>query len=375
MKLQRSLVAFLAVFAIAACAAPAPTATPTGTPVAAATQTKAAPTPTKAPTAPPTKRPLIKAGVAPSSTGLTFGPVWVAQSKGYFREEGLDIDVTITGAGTKSLAAAVGKSADVGLVAAPDVLSAVAQGQPVQTFGVISTRSPQELTMRKDVAASKGVTPKSSLEEKAKALKGLRLAASTPGSATDLDLRFLLTKYNIDPEREVEITYIALQNMLPALQQGAIDVMTKSPPDSTLAVKEGFGVILVSFLGGDVPEVNDNLYVMAVSHKDVIASRSEVVEAFTRALWRGEKLIQENRNDAIDVLHKETSADMDRDLFRQVFDAYYPTYPPSPAVTEKNFQATVGYRDKTSKEPLPSIKFEDFYTSKVVEAAKKQLGF
>ncbi|MBI2862904.1 MAG: ABC transporter substrate-binding protein, partial [Chloroflexi bacterium] len=95
------LLAISIVFAVG-CAVPAPTATPTTAPIAA-------PTPTKAPTATPTKRPAVKAEMAaPNVFELTRAPVQVAIQKGFFREEGLDIDLVATGSGANALAAALG---------------------------------------------------------------------------------------------------------------------------------------------------------------------------------------------------------------------------------------------------------------------------
>ncbi|MBI2861379.1 MAG: ABC transporter substrate-binding protein [Chloroflexi bacterium] len=360
---------------LAACAPPSPTATPTQPQGAAATPTKAAPTPTKAPTATPTKRPLVKATVAFPSVSLSYVSVWIPRGKGFFQEEGLDVDWVLIGSGTKVAAAVTGRSVDAGLTGATDIIPAIAQGQQAQTFAVVSIRQALHIVMRSEVAERKGVTRKSSLEDRVRALKGLKIAASSPGTSTDFIVRYVLTKYNIDPERDVEMAYVTSQGMFPALEQGVVGAASLAEPEASKAVTDGFGMVLISYLWGDVPETNDTLYQLAFSHRDTMQSKPEVLEAFVRAQWRGIRLVKENRDDARESVFREVFPEMDPALFRTAFDAVYESVPASPAVSDAAFRSTLDYRNKTTTEQPWQTKFEDFYTNSFVEAAKRQLGF
>ncbi|MBI2861672.1 MAG: ABC transporter substrate-binding protein [Chloroflexi bacterium] len=366
-------VSAFAFLALGCAAQPAATATPTRPPEAAPTAS-----PTKAPTPTPTKRPVVKVQVGIAAiAGASYFSVLAAAGKGYFEQEGLDIDWVALGSGAKSLAAVLGKSVPIGLAAAPEVIAAVAQGQPIKAFATQATGEHGDVTIRKDVAEKKGITERSSLADKANALKGLRIGATSPGSGTDYAIRYLLNKFNVDPERDVEITYVGAANLVPALRQGTIDVMSKTALDSAQAFSEGFGMVIVKYYAGDVPETNDNLYNMAISHKDAISAQAELLEAFTRGLWKGTKLTHEDKNGAREAVYKAFFTDMAPEVFRLAFDDTYLDggFPKSPTAEEKNFRATLDYRTKATKEPPPAVKFEDFYTPKIVEAAKKQLGY
>ncbi|MBI2862733.1 MAG: ABC transporter substrate-binding protein [Chloroflexi bacterium] len=353
---------------LAACAAPAPTATPTSPPAAA-------PTPTKAPTATPTKRPLVKTSIIFAGFFTSYMPAWVARGKGYFEDEGLDMDWVVQSGGAKALAAVVGQSAPLGMVAAPDIMSAVDQGQPVQSFVVLSIGQQVEMIMGKEVAEAKGITEKSPLTERVNALKGLKLAASSPGGGTDLGMRYLLNKYNIDPDRDVEVTYLAAAARNEALYRGAIDAMASTQPDTSKVILEGKAIMLVNLTAGELPELSDTVYVMGVAHRSLANAQSETLEGFTRAIWRGQKLIQQNRDDAREAARSSSFADMDPAVFRAAFDATFKGSPPSPAMDEKQFRATLDYRSKTVVGPPLAVTFDQFYTNRFVEAAKKQLGY
>ncbi|MBI2862176.1 MAG: ABC transporter substrate-binding protein [Chloroflexi bacterium] len=298
----------------------------------------------------------------------------MAKAKNYFVEEGLDIEWVVTGSGAKALAAAVGQSAHLTTAATPEVLSAIAQGQPVQTVGIVTVGESTGIVMRKEVADRKKIGPQTSLAERVNALKGLKISASSPGSGTDNALRYVLTKFNVDPDRDVEVTYMGLPASLQALEAGAVEAMVNSEVRFSQAVVAGFGIDLL-VLGRDLPETRQNAYGTITFPKNVLVSQPDIPEAFVRATWRGMRLLKENRLDAEEAFRKDSFPDLDPVVFNATFDASYWRFPDSPAVTREQFQAALEYRNRTSKEEPLRVTYEEFYTPKFVEAAKKQLGF
>ncbi|MBI2862003.1 MAG: ABC transporter substrate-binding protein [Chloroflexi bacterium] len=355
---------------VAGCAAPAPTATPTPPAAAAAT-----PTPTKAPTATPTKRPLTKATLTYSSPDVAVWLLtWVAQGKGYFREEGLEVDLVDAGSGTKILAAVLGGDSHFGTIATPDVIAAVAQDQPVQTFAVARLGHTIDIVMRKDVAAQKGITEKSPLMDRIKALKGLHIGASSPGAATDYTIRYALGLGGIDPERDVELTYLgtdAARNA--ALKAGSIDVLSTAITSAYMNVLDEVAIMLVAFSGTDIPEVTRTAGVIAVGRKDRMNSNPELFEAFARAYWRASMLVKDQKNEALEAARK-FFPEMDPALSNILFEAARPRVIEGPGLTKEAFEASLAFRNKTFAGPPVTITYDQFYTSKFVDAAKKQLG-
>src|SRR5690606_24167902 len=108
--------------------------------------------------------------------------IWVAQSKGYYQEEGIDAEITIAPGqqGTQGLLAGnldfmSGGATDIMLIAEKDeVMTAIATTQPVMQFHLI---------VRPDVLERIGVKPSDSLEKRLAGLKGLRLAVVSEGGA------------------------------------------------------------------------------------------------------------------------------------------------------------------------------------------------
>ncbi|MBI2861822.1 MAG: ABC transporter substrate-binding protein [Chloroflexi bacterium] len=354
----------LGLLILAGCAAPAPTATATKPPAAAITQV--------APTATPTKRPLVKAslGVAESLT-LNSLPTIVAERKGWFQEEGLDVERVGLGA-TRTLVAVVSRDIDAGQMVSQDIFPAIVQGQPVQVFANAYVGNDNYIVMRPDVIQQKKVGPATSVQERVNALKGLRIGASSAGGGTDRTIRFLLNTYGVDPDRDVEVTYVGSQaDRLAALQRGAVDAVGVTQPYAAQAIVEGFGVQLISF-GSDVPAAKNVAWSVLVSRKD---AQPDVPEALVRATWRALRFINERPEEARDVSYPSYQEGMSADLFKTIFGSLKDGFPPAPAMSEELYRDTLSFRNATEKGEGINLSYQDFYTPKFVDAAKKTLGY
>lgn len=243
----------LSLFLLVACAAPSPTATPTQPPVGALT-------PTKAPTATPTKRPLVKFTFGTSTESLSFAPLYLALAKGFFPEEGLDADWARISGSAKITAAVVAGDIQIGAQVFQGPLQAIDQGFPVQIVGGYNRGVSSQAVLRKDVADQLGITEKTPLKAKVQALKGLTLVSTSKGGDTDLVMRWLLRREGLDPERDVDMTYIAKDaDGVAAFKRGAVQAMSYAPPASTMVLDSGEAVMLINWRKGEVPELAERL--------------------------------------------------------------------------------------------------------------------
>ncbi|MBI2861208.1 MAG: ABC transporter substrate-binding protein, partial [Chloroflexi bacterium] len=262
-------------------------------------------------------------------------------------------------------------------VAAADVATATSQGQPVKAFARMNTGVIYLMVLDKDIADQRGITAKMTIEEKGRAIKGLILAGTSPGSGTDYAMRYVLRKAGLDPDRDVEITYVgSAAAMLPAFEQRVVNTMITSDPATVLGpVTKGTAIVLFDFIGGEVPGTKEVLGALAVAHRDELESRPELFEAFVRGLWRGMRFIGEQEAAAKELVSKAYFPEMDPTLYQMAWDLNRAAWSKEPTITEAQLKATLDYRNATAPPPPLDVKFGDFATNRFVEAAKKQLGF
>jgi NitT/TauT family transport system substrate-binding protein len=357
----------LATLGVVACAGPAPAAPTAQAPAKAAPA--AAPAAAASPAAPAAPPELKKISLVMPNSSFYMVPVLLAKEKGYFRDEGLDLDITMTGAGSKAVAAVVGSSADIGAMEFSDTLAAVAKKQPIQGFAAFCTEPTVSVVMKKSAADQRGLTDQSPLDDKLKALKGLKIAITAPGSGTDSSLRWALLKVGLDPDKDVEIVSSgSAQNELAAFAQGQVDALSQVSPWVELAVAKNDGFLVVSFPRGDVPEQKGRLSFALAALRDSMDKNPELYTSATRAVWRGLKFVAEQPDEAKKLAKETMFAEVDPPIYDLAWKINLPSYPRDPRFTEQHVQLNVDFKARVTGEKL-DIPFDQAVTNRFVDAA------
>ena len=172
--------------------------------------------------------------VAVSSDAITLLPVQLAQTLGYYRQQGLDVTLTEIRSLAKTLDALQDGSTDVALGTTAPIQMA-AEGRSIQGFLVIYSRINTVLIV--SPAAAAGI-------HRIADLKGHRVGVSNLGSGSQLFLNYLLTVQGLQP---TEVTAVAIGVGPPALDAieggavdaaivvgGAINVLLRAHPGLTI---------------------------------------------------------------------------------------------------------------------------------------------
>lgn len=353
--------------------AKAPAQVSPAAPSAASPAAKAA-SPVAAPAVRKATKNLGKIVISQPSSSLGFSPGLIADKLGYFKDEGLEAEIILAGSGSKAGAAVIGGSAQFGFTSLDDMVGAVEKGQDLKVFAVAGIGSTTGIVLRKSVAERLKISDKDPIEKKVQALKGLKLAISTPGSGTDQTLRFILRRYGVDPEKDLEIlTTGSVVNSLAAYVQGSADGASLSSPSTETAVIENDGLNLINTATGEVPELTDQINVGFWSTGDWITKNPEVATAATIALWRALDYMQQNPDPAAELVRKEAWDKTDPRVFKLAWESNQKATPKTPEVDLRRLKGNIDYIGVTSGQKM-TITPDQIGTNKIVEMAKKELG-
>ncbi|MEN5081100.1 ABC transporter substrate-binding protein [Bosea sp. TWI1241] len=116
---------------------------------------------------------------------LYYLPLTVAERKGFFKEEGLNVTINDFGGGAKSLQALVGGSVDVVTGAYEHTIRMQAKGQDIRAVVELGRFPGIVLAVRKDLADK---------VKSAADFKGLKIGVTAPGSSTALTAQYAMIK-------------------------------------------------------------------------------------------------------------------------------------------------------------------------------------
>ncbi|MBO9643396.1 ABC transporter substrate-binding protein [Pseudacidovorax intermedius] len=157
-------------------------------------------------------------------------PLTLSEQLGYFRAEGLDVEVVDHAAGARALQALLSGSADICSGAFEHTLNLQAGGQFFPCF-VLQGRAPQVAmgTSTKGFAAYQAVPD----------LRGRRVGVSAVGSATHMMASLVAARGGLRP---ADVQYVGVGSSagaLSALRTGQVDAMSNSEPVMTMLEQKG----------------------------------------------------------------------------------------------------------------------------------------
>lgn len=271
--------------------------------------------------------------------GYTFAylPLLTAKAAGFLEAEGLDATLVNASGGTNALAATMGGSVDVCGLVMSDIILAAAKGQKIQAFAPLMSQYASDAVISVSAAKKAGITNEMPLKEKMARLKGMVLAISGRGSGTDKLWRYLVALGGLDPDKDVTLTVVKLDQMYPALKSGQIDGFNTTAPANNRAVSDGIAVWVARPSQGEVPGLTDFLYTVLGAKPEVLASKADLMARLVAGLNRGAELVRTNPAEAGRLLHQAFFTQTDASLVAATVADQKATVALPPVLTEAQF--------------------------------------
>lgn len=257
-----------------------------------------------------------------------YAPFYAAMELGYFEEEGLSITLTNGGGSDKSMTALLTGDADVGLMGPETAVYVANEGR--EDSAVIFA----QLTQR-DGSFLLGKTPDDDFSwEK---LEGTSVIGGRSGGMPQMTLDYVLRQKGLIPGDNVTVrTDVQFDLMGGAFIAGEDDYVTMFEPSASAMELAGEGYIVASVgeEGGEVP------YTCFMTVKSVLKKDPDFVEAFTRAVYRGQKWIEKTSADEIAKVIASQFPDSDEALLATVVERYQGigAWKTEPTMTEEAYE-------------------------------------
>ena len=230
---------------------------------------------------------LKKVVVAEVAHSIFYAPMYVAYTEGYFKEEGLDVEIILTAGADKVTAAVLSDDVNIGFCGSESTIYLYNEGVKdyLVNFAGLTKKDGSFLVSRKKY-------DNFTFEN----LKGKTIIGGRKGGMPEMTLKWALKENGIDYEDDVIIdTSIAFNAMSGAFIGGQGDFVSLFEPNALELEKQGLGYVVASIgeLGGIVP------YTAFNAKKSYIENNPDVIEGFTKAIQKG-----------LDYVHNNSSKDI-----------------------------------------------------------------
>ena len=209
----------------------------------------------------------------------------VAQSRGYYREEGLEATAHLHPYGKIALQDMLAGKADFATVAETPVMFAIMKGEKISVIATIQTTNlGHAIIARRD----RGILAFGDL-------KGRKIAA-TLGTTSHFYLDAMLVTHGIS-SKDVKVVDLKAEAIPEALARGDIDAVSTFPPYTALTQKK-LGDRVITFHDKDIYRYNFNV----VATQEFIRKSPDTVRKMLRALIKAEEFVRSNPAEAQKIL-------------------------------------------------------------------------
>jgi ABC-type nitrate/sulfonate/bicarbonate transport system substrate-binding protein len=256
---------------------------------------------------------LERVNVTLPSKSFQFLIFPLAKERGYMKEEGIDLNITIM-ASTAGLQAVLAGEMDF-TGSGSSALVAVTQGNaPLKTVLAVNDQVLQWLIVRPQFSAFKD-------------LKNKKVAVTSVAAVATFMLKKVAPKYGLDGNKD--LTFLALPpgQRLSALVSGTVDAGLLSSEERFAALDQGMKEIL--YLGKEVK----NSWGTVATNDQFIKQKPKLMHGFMRAVLKALRLIKHNREVAIDTMIK--FSELNRELAARTYDGMIGTFTTNGLVDEE----------------------------------------
>jgi len=211
-------------------------------------------------------------------------PSYVALKKGFWEEEGLQVQPQMFSAGRLALDALLGGNAEVMSVSETPLVHAILQGNDIAIVATVTEHHETKIIARVD----RGI-------REPRDLIGKRIA-TLPGTNSDYFLSVFLKKHTIGLD-QVRIVNMPPPDMVTAFVQGSIDAYAAWEPHIYYAKKQ-LGDKATVF---EPAELYSGRHTIAMNKK-FVQENPVVVQRFIKGLLRAEQFVKENPTESIEIV-------------------------------------------------------------------------
>ena len=267
-------------------------------------------------------------------------PLYVARAK-FFADEGITAYWVPLRSGSAEVAAVMGGSAQIAAVGVELPIQSYVNGGDLILIADLFDLQPYSIVLSNAALAKTGITASMPSVEKIQRLRGLKLAITGPGSATDDFIRNVLKLHGIDADGFLSLQPLGDPDaMLAALQRNLVDGFIMSAPADELAAQRNIGKPVLDAFSGGLPELSDVPFAGLVTTKRQLAANPALFQAVVNAIAKSIRYIHEHPAETRKLL-RPYFADLDDKTFEKIIAKYSRASATTAVVTRSEYNAAL----------------------------------
>lgn len=297
-----------------------------------------------------------KVDLAEVTRSVFYAPQYVAIEKGFFEEEGLDVNLQTTWGGDTTMTTLLSDGADIALVGSETSIYVHAQDSrdPAVNFAQVTQTDGTFLV-------AKEAHPDFEWDD----LKETNFLGQRVGGMPQMVGEFVLKENDIEPHTDLNLHQnIDFANIPSAFATGDYEYVQLFEPTASVFERDGQGHIIASFgeESGKVP------YTSFMAKQSFIDENEETVRSFTKAIHKAQNWVQENDAETIAEVIHPFFEDTEIDILAASIDRYksQESFATDPIIGEEEWNNLKNIMDEAGELPA-DVPYEELVDTQFAE--------
>jgi NitT/TauT family transport system substrate-binding protein len=308
------------------------------------------------------KQELTKVKLNEVVHSIFYAPQYVAINKGFFKDQGIEIELSTGQGADKTMTALVSGQADIGFAGPEAAIYVYNQGKEdyAVLFAQLTQRDGSFLVGRTD-------DPNFKWEN----VKGKTIIGGRPGGVPQMTLEYVLKQHGVIPGQDVNmITNLQFTATAGAFKSGTGDYVALFEPTASALEKENAGKIVAS-VGKDSGLIPYTAYFTTKSYME---KNPKIVQDFTNAVYKGQLWVKEHSAEEIAKEIMPFFPDSDEKLLVTVINRYKEigAWNENPVMTEESLNLLQDVM-KTAGELEKKADYDKLVNNSFAEEAIKKI--
>ena len=253
---------------------------------------------------------LKKISVNEVARSVFYAPQYVAINNGFFKKEGLEIELTTGQGADKVMTAVLAGQSDIGFAGPEASIYVYNEGKEdyAEVFAQMTKRDGSFLVSKTD-------TDNFSWND----LKGKTVIPGRKGGVPYMTFEYVLKQNGIDPETDVNLDdSIKFDLMAGAFAGGDAEYVTLFEPTASMTEEAGKGYVVASVgeASGEIP------YTAYFAKKSYIEKNKDIIQGFTNAIYKGQQWVKQHSAKEIAEVIQDFFPDTDLDMLTKSIQSY-----------------------------------------------------
>jgi NitT/TauT family transport system substrate-binding protein len=258
--------------------------------------------------------------VAYSSITGNQAPLWVAQDRGIFKRNGLEVEVIFIEGGSRVVQAMFAGDTPLAHAGATPIVAGNLSGADLMMVAATVNKILFQFFTARDISRPED-------------LKGKKVGISRFGSGSDFALRAALRELGLEPNKDVAILQLGTTPIrMAALEAGSIQGTVLLPPETLIAKKKGFRLAV------DLAATQFEFLNMGIATSRAFAkSQPDTLRRFIKSYLEGICFFKTQAAESMKILSRYTRT-QDQEILREIYELYQKIFPNKPYVSVKGVQ-------------------------------------